>query len=208
MHPAIYIVYCFNMAFNVTWIFLWDREYLVPGVVIIALMFLTLYVCIFFSARGLAQYGEVFVRTNRMYEIGLVRYIVQNGLGMYAAWVTIATLLNLGAVLCYWGGVQQDVVSTAMLAVLLVEALLYWTLDNFVLDRHLRYMWTPYIVLHIALIGSLTGNWDPTKRNCIFTIVILCIGFTLTVIKVIIAVWRWRNTPIFVQKAEEPKELA
>ena len=127
----------------------------------------------------------------------MVRYMVQNGLGMYATWVTIATLLNLGSVITYWGGVPQSTSSTAMLSVLLAEALIYWILDNTVLDRWLRYMWTPYIVLHVALIGSLTGNWNLEKLNCRFTLGILCTGFTLTVIKIILVIWRWRTKPVF-----------
>ncbi len=41
--------------------------------------------------------------------------------------------------------------------------------------RHMRYLFTPYIVLNVALIGSLAKNWDSNNSNSIFTVGLLAI---------------------------------
>ena len=130
-------------------------------------------------------------------EFWLVRFMVHNAWGMYGAWVTIATLLNLGIVMSYVGSVPQHVSSTVCLSILAIEAMTYFILDNFVFDPHLRYMITPYIVLHVALIGSMSKNWNPVNSNSILTLMLLIFGATLTCVKVILMVWRHKHKPVF-----------
>ena len=170
-------------------------------------MYLTLYACIIISARDLEKHGHEFAKSGRMYEIRLVRYLVQNSFGIYATWVTIATLLNLTIVLQHFAHVQADIAGTIFLTILTVEAVAYWILDNFVFDKYLRYLWMPYIVLHVALIGSLYGNWHIETRNTIFTLALLCLGFTLTMIKLGLTIWRWRKRPIFTDQSSSKVDV-
>ncbi len=67
----------------------------------------------------------------------LLQGIFHNGLGMYAAWATIATLLNLGVVLTYEDeiGISQPISSSISLAALAIVVVAYIFLDHVVLEK-------------------------------------------------------------------------
>lgn len=197
MSPWLYIVYSINMCLNVSWVLLFSREMLWQALIVIILMALTLYICIFISARDLVKYGPELINLGQSHNIWLVRFLVHNAWGMYASWVTIATLLNLGIVFTYVIGISQPIASTISLCILAIETVAYFWLDNFAFDRQLRYNVTPYIVLHVALIGSLSKNWDPTNCNTILTLALLVLGVSLTCVKIGLLIWRSVRNPIF-----------
>ena len=64
--------------------------------------------------------------------------IVHNGLGMYATWVTIATLLNLAMILTYEDaiGLDQHIASSISLAALAFEIVVFAYVDNILLEKY------------------------------------------------------------------------
>ncbi|XP_046331298.2 uncharacterized protein LOC124114661 [Haliotis rufescens] len=170
-----FITYILNMITNGVWLFLWDREYVIASVFVLLATSVTLYVCIGISYRFL-QWNILYLSEHgRTYDVYLVRYVVQNGLGIYAAWVTIATLLNLGAVLEYKLENPLDSSTTALiiLSLLSVEVVVFVALDLSVLYQYSRYIFTPYLVVVVALVGIIAKNWDPLKSSSIFSAVLL-----------------------------------
>jgi hypothetical protein len=63
-------------------------------------------------------------------------------------------------VLVYEAKVDQELASTIALGVLAFELVLWFILDNYVLDKYVRYTLSPYITIVIALSGCLTKNYD------------------------------------------------
>ena len=53
---------------------------------------------------------------------------MENSLGLYATWTTIASLINLTTVLTYLAGMSMEDSATVALAILLVEALVWYSL--------------------------------------------------------------------------------
>lgn len=196
---TVYVSYIFTSIFNVTWLFLWDRQYMPAALPIIALMPFSLYIAVGFSCHAVDKYLPVLYRNGFSREAWLVRFLVQNALAFYATWVTIATLLNLGVVLVYWGDLDQSNSCTGCLAVLTLDIVVYLTLDWFVLDKYIRYIFSPYLVLIVALTGSIEKNYEEGATNTIFTIVLLSIACAATVVKAVLLAWRHIKHPFNVQ---------
>jgi len=116
---------------------------------------------------------------------------------MYATWGSIATLLNLAHVMAYRGNVSESSASTTALSLLLIELLVFAAIDFTLIDRHFRFLYTPYITFIVALIGSLTNgqtelsrerpeNAEPkTPVNQNFTVALLAIACLLFVLKLV-----------------------
>ncbi|KAG5286839.1 hypothetical protein AALO_G00019340 [Alosa alosa] len=86
--------------------------------------------------------------------------LVQNGIAVYTTWTTIATLINLTIVLDV-SGVSKTDAATVSLCLLLIEVLGWFIVENFVIDRHVRYILTIYPVVMMALVGNVYKHYDP-----------------------------------------------
>lgn len=197
MPPVIYVCFILNNLFNVGWLFLWDRLQIGWALPVIGLVPVALYVALFFSFRGLYNYGHILLKQGMNKDIWLIRLLVQNGLAFYATWVTIAPLLNVAIVLHYIGKVAMDTSCTIALSILVVEILAWCIVDNWLLDRYTRYTFSPYIILNLALSASIAKNWDAAKTNSIFSAVLMGIVIFLTILKVVVMIVRHIKQPIF-----------
>lgn len=206
VYPTLlFIFYILNNAFNVAWLFAWDRMKLAVALPLIALTPFTLYICLFFSFKTLYDNLDYLTRNGLIVDIWLIRFFIQNGIAFYAAWVTVATLLNMGMVLTYREGsdvtdtyLAQDDSSTIVLAIVTVEILLWFTLDLFVFDKYTRYTFAPYITLTVAFAGVVQKNYnlDTAYRNSIYSLILLIVAAIFLVVKVTVMIWRHFKRPI------------
>ncbi|KAL4229136.1 hypothetical protein ACF0H5_012174 [Mactra antiquata] len=187
-----HVIYIANLVLNCGWLLAFDREILELACALLFLITVTLYACLFFSYRHLDQGTAILVKQDRKSDVWLTRFLVQNGLSMYATWCTIATLLNLAFVLSYRSAydIGQRNASTVSLSILSAIVLVFLVTDWFFLDRYTRYTFTPYIVLVMAFTGSISKNYDAGARNTIFTIVLLSIAGLASVVKCTLMIWR------------------
>jgi len=192
MNVPFLVSYLINLALNCTWLITFDREILEAAFTVLALMIVTLIIPLVFSYRALDANMDVLVKQERKKDVWLTRMLVHNGLSMYATWCTIATLLNLAMVLTYRSShdISQQDASTTSLSVLSAAILVFLIADWFVLDRYTRYTFTPYIVLVVALTGSLTKNYEEGARNTTFTIVLLAVAGFAAIVKCFLIIWR------------------
>ncbi|XP_022089425.1 uncharacterized protein LOC110978609 [Acanthaster planci] len=203
--PVMLVLYAINLVLNMTWLFLFDRQYLPAAVVVSAFLPTTLCIILFMNHRLVDQHGYDLVH-NKRGDLVAIRAIIQNGMAFYATWVTIATLLNLSIVLSYWGGMEQSTACTISLSILLVEVLLYSVLENVVWERYLRYTYTVWLVVIFALIGSIAKNWNVEKTNSIFSVVLCGLAFALFLIKLVVSVWRTFTYPLYAESTSLSKE--
>lgn len=185
-------IYIFNLMLNCTWLVTFDREFLEVSCAVLFLMCVTLYACLFISYRNLDRNMDVLVKENRKTDVWLTRLFVQNALGIYATWCSIATLLNLGFVLTYRSAhdIGQRNASTIVLGILTAGILVFLVTDFAFLDRYTRYTFTPYIVLVMALSGSLSKNYEEGARNSIFTVALLALAVVAAIVKCFLLFWR------------------
>ena len=207
---AFFAVFMLNMGLNLTWIFVFDHEYIEVAFVTLFFISVTLYICMGISYKYLDDNKDVLTKTGRKKDIWLIRILVQNGLGIYATWTTIATLLNMAMVMIYRAspGVANEDACTVALALLGAELLTFVIADFFFLDRYSRYTVTPFVVVPFALGGSLSRNYTEGARNSIFTATLLAFALLFLVLKIMIMIWRHlRSNTVSANISESTEQI-
>ncbi|KAK3106453.1 hypothetical protein FSP39_020390 [Pinctada imbricata] len=202
--PVIYVVYIVNNLANIAWLFVWDSQLIIWSLVVISLTPITLYVCLFFSYRGLYYNLGMLAKKGATKEPWLVRFVVQNAFSFYAAWTTVATLLNVAMVMVYKGNVANDVACTIVLAILTFLIITYFILDVSIWDKFTRYTFTPNITFVVAVAGAISKNYDidNKQRNSIFLVVLESIASLLLLFKLLVMVYRHIRRPIVPDSKE------
>jgi len=151
---------------NIAWLFSFDRQVLELALVCLLAIAVSMWTAVGISLWALHRHsGQMQKEFHRVWTIA-IRVCVQNGVAMYATWTSIATLLNLAHVMTYRGSVSESSASTTALSLLLIELLVFAAIDFTLIDRHFRFLYTPYITFIVALIGSL-ANGQTCDPNCV-----------------------------------------
>jgi hypothetical protein len=188
---TVYWSYILGNCGNIAWVFLWDRQMFTASGVVLALSALFLLISTGASMRGLYMTTTELRETkSTKKEIWLNRILVQNSLGMYATWLCIATLLNFGIILCYVLGVPRDISGTVCLGILAADLVIWFVVDIFVVYRASNYVVVPYIVVIVALAGSIEKNYVAMATNSVFSVVLIIVGSGALLVKVITMLWR------------------
>ena len=144
--PVIDLIYSFtltlNLALNTTWVFEWDRQELVTACAILVFMAITNGLTIGFLAQALSKHNHELKKSKP--KLYWCYVLVMNGQGLYGTWTFIAALINLGSTLRYVSMISMQDTSNLCLSLLLVFSLVYFLLENTVLDQKLRFLLTPY----------------------------------------------------------------
>lgn len=196
--PAgVYAVFIVNNLANIAWIIMMDRDNMTALGLIVFCTF-TLYVCLAISHKRLYQNLEILIENYASKEIWFIRLFIQNGMAFYAAWVTVASLINFVIVLEYDVNVDQELSSTIALGILSFGLVFWYILDNFVLDKYVRYTFSPYITLVIYFSGCFAKNYnlETMNTNSIFVLVLLCVTAVALVSKIHIMLFRLVFCPI------------
>ncbi|KAK1173685.1 hypothetical protein AOXY_G3861 [Acipenser oxyrinchus oxyrinchus] len=194
--PMFYILWIANNLLSIGFLFLWDRQCLVQALGLQILIPYSCYVMLGISYRNLYQH-DTWLKSNSSSDLWNVRYLVHNGLALYAAWTSIDVLVNFGIVLKYSFGLMDPAVSTAMLSILLVKLIVWFLLENFVLEKYVRYTFTVYPVVILGLAGMFTRNYrfDSITTNTIYCGVLMAIGAAFCVFRLIAICFYDDNKP-------------
>lgn len=190
IHYGILIAFAVNNAAIIAWLFLWDNLIVGWALFMIVAATLALHVCLFISFRRGYSLREKMIAQGYKKDVWLNRFIVQNGLGFFVTWLSLASNLNFANFLTFSASVPQENSSTLALVIIIIVVVTYFVLENFIWQRYLVYMFTPWFVVIVALIGSLTKNWNQSspKRNNIITLIFLLIILCLFAVKMIMFV--------------------
>ena len=71
--------------------------------------------------------------------------IILNGFSVYDSWTCVASVINLGTTLRYVSQIPMVDVSNVCLSILLVLFVVWFLLENTVLDRQFRFVIPPYL---------------------------------------------------------------
>lgn len=194
---AFYFCWLSNMVMNVIWLVLWDREMMVAALVVLVILTMSTYTALFFCCFATDYYG-LWLRTYHRKDLTCLRLLVQNGLALYATWTSVATLINFALVLHLWG-VDKSTAATASLCILFAEVVTWFILENWVLDRWVRYILTVYPVVIVALVGNIYRHFnrdDPTP-NSVFMVILLVVVCILWISRVFSVIWRNKWRPLY-----------
>ena len=196
--PVFFVMFLINNLFIIGWTFLWDRKYVGWAALDIVFTPLTLYACLMISFWKLYKNLQAVRAAGLNKDVWLIRMLVQNGIAFFATWVSIATLLNFAIVMVYKWSVEMETACTVALAILAGDIVVWFVLDMFVLDKFVRYTFSPYIVLVVGLSGSVAKNFDleSNERNSIFSSVLLAAAALLFLVKIVMIIFRHRRYPI------------
>lgn len=199
LSPALFLFYILANCCTTAWLFLFDRDEIQAAFAALFFNAAFLICGLGASYKVLDKVSYELVSQNRRFDIWLVKGFVHNGLGIYATWTSIATLLNLALIITYSDGsdVQQSTASTIALGVLTVEILVFVLTDLIWLDRYSRYTFTPYLTVVVALIGSIDKNWESGATNSIFTAVLLALGCVALLAKTVVSIYRHITRPLY-----------
>ena len=188
--PVLLVIYSLASVVNASWIVVWSHEW------IQICSFLLFSISFFLYATLTKSFMTVNLGTKGIPKGDFIatQVLVNNGIALYATWCTIASLLNLAMAITYFHGVAQDVASTISLVILALEVIVWFSLENTILDKYVRYTLSIYPVVIWALSASINKNWDPAKRNSIISVILLALACTLLVVRVVIVVWREKKT--------------
>lgn len=193
-----FAAWCLNLASNTAWLFLWDRKLMLIALVFLILIALTNYAMIIFSCHGLHSYGAWLNKYHKV-DLWLHRVLVQNGVAIYATWTTIASIINLAIVLTNDASMYPMDAATAALAVLAAVLFVWFMLENFVLDKHVRYIITTYLVVIWALTGVFMKKQDAVISivNSNFIDGLLGVACTLFGGRMFLVIWRHIKFPFY-----------
>lgn len=172
-----------NFILNIVWLFVWDSLNFTGAYVVLVLMTAVLYVAAIISHKNTFEAEMNLMRSK--WVLWGYRLLVNNGLAFYATWITAASNVNLSIAITYRWVVESDkemykstsaIIALSVIAVVLI---VYFILDIYVLEKYLRYTYSPYVQLAIALIGIITkshADKEASEAAQIYAIVLLVIG--------------------------------
>lgn len=207
-----FVNWCLNLCFNIGWLIVWDQGIMIAALVFLIMVIITNYCMIFFICHGLHLYGPWLSKYHKV-DLWIYRIIVQNAIMIYTTWTTIATHINLTIVMTYEGNVNPTDAATISYSILSVVLLGWFILENFVLDKYVRYILIVYPVVIWALAGNLDKNYNPDSpsRNGIFIAVLLGTACVLFAIRIVLVIWRHIKQPLYRDanpEAMEPMEIS
>ncbi|XP_060112762.1 uncharacterized protein LOC132584836 [Heteronotia binoei] len=201
---SFFLVWVLNNLLNIERLFLWDGMHLLPTLLLMMLVTSTSYTALIISHRALYPYTD-WLQKHSYGDLLLIRLLVQNGIALYATWNTIATLLDFTVVLVYIGGMDNETATIISLCILFFGLIGWFYLENFVLDKYVRYDLTIYPGVLLALAGILKKKPMSYSPNSISILVVLLLVMTggLGAIRLIVVIDRNRK-----ESPNEPPPLA
>jgi len=189
-----------NLLYNLAWIFVWDREQIVGASILLFLIAKTNIIALGILARNIAKDGHQLREDN--WKIYLLYVILpMNGQGIYTTWTCIASLLNFGIALRYQAELPMETVCNVCLGLLITLIIVYFILENLILDNYIRLLLTPYLVVIWASIGIIFAQADKEEgtvadstKNLVYAILGLTCAFLA--IRIFIVVLRQLKRPL------------
>lgn len=200
-----YCLFMLNNSFITGWLFLYAHEQLIWSFVFLLLASSALFGCGYLICRTLNGAGAELILKGLKRDVWLTRILTINGIVLYGTWSTIATLINMYIVMHYAGGVEQYICNWVVLSIIAVFIVVWFVLETFVLDRHMRYIFTPYIILILAFSGIIDKFYESSSPESYLYMVValLVLSLVLAVVKAVVIVLRERRNPILFNSFSE-----
>jgi hypothetical protein len=201
---ALWIIWAFLTIFLKTDDgFLYTRQVLPPVFfVLIIVNLLSNFGWLLVFSRPSSLYGAAIIAHRNSYQASFdlrriynwaYRILVNNGLAFYAAWVTVATLLNVTYVLQFSLKFGAEVSSIISLCILTILVAAYFAMDIYFFEKYLRYTFSHYVQLLIAFTGILAKNFSRGSASSYFALVLAIAVGILFLVKIVFSVLRWRK---------------
>lgn len=177
--PAFFLIWVVVNTSKIGGMFLWDQQDLWGTLFFKLIMPLYSFFMLYMSYRNLYRHRTL-LAINNPKEIWYTRYMIQNGLAMFAWLTLLEALVCLGVVLKFKAGLQDPVASSLVLTLLLLGMLLWFVFESVLFTKYIRYTLTVYPVLVLSLGSMFTKGYQvnslgPNTIYCGFLMLIATI---------------------------------
>ena len=191
----VYLPFSIACACNFAWVYLWANE-IVAGALAVSIVFaLSLILSVTFALRNIALDDDHEDDWSEKLNRWFTYVLVHNGLALFASWLCIAWLLNMSIVADknnkLGGAITREDAGTVALSLLTAEIIVWFLLEQTVLEKYVRYIYTIYPVLIVFLVGVLVEHLKEgmeDSRNNIFALGVLVLVGVLQVARLVFAV--------------------
>lgn len=195
LSPAFFIFFNLSSAFNIGWLFLWDRILFMASFVFLGCITLSLFLTLAIASVRLVSFQDTLVDQGRTNDVNFLKVAVVNGVGMYATWSTVATLVNLVVVLTYkWRHpIGDEKAAIICLGILSFFTVIYIALDMTVLEQYTRFAFAPYLVIIWALVAIVVKNYNKAYLSSTMSVVLLGSVCFACLVKIALTSYRVRS---------------
>ncbi|XP_018612339.2 uncharacterized protein LOC108937072 [Scleropages formosus] len=135
-------------------------------------------------------------------------FLTQNGLAMFATWTYLEAMVTLGTVLNYNTSLQDPLVSTVVLTLLLMGLVIWFTFESFIFEKLMRYTFTVYptMILGLGSIFTRSYHFDDIAPNTVYCGVLMLFATLLNIIRLIAVCCYKDRKPSFLSQDRAPRE--
>lgn len=142
---------------------------------------------------SLRRQCPLLLKNGHCWDVSLIYGLVQNGVGLYTAWCSVAAAINSGISLYFFHGLERTAAGAVVLIIVAAEVSVFIAFDMLFLDRWTHCLITPYLTVIWVLSAILTVNKVTMKCNSVLTLALLCLVSAATLVKVTAMVWRHKR---------------
>ncbi|CAK8688936.1 unnamed protein product [Clavelina lepadiformis] len=196
------VFYSIGFLSTVGWLFAYDRESLELSLVALLLGVVSLGASLGISYK-LVYDNLAKLEMNSQEVLWLMRILVQNGLALFATWLSVASAIGFCELITYKdspgygkavlrGFFTEEDASTLTLSLVLSIIVTWFIMENFVWQKYCQYTLTVYPVYILALaglVGRLQNEEDAT-RNLLLAAIALGVAILAFLARIAITVYR------------------
>ncbi|KAI6652743.1 hypothetical protein LOD99_4129 [Oopsacas minuta] len=203
---SVWFLLLFNVNYiaNIIWVIFTNYEIVWLMVVFAVLLTCSLYGALAFAYKDL--YDDIAtLETSNKILLWTTRIFVHNIIAIYATWLSIIWPLNLSLSLSYYnsfgsstallsGGLTISESSTLGLAIILMELLIWFTIENFLIEPYCRYTLTVYPVVIFAMSAIIANVINTGGINLVLASLLLAVSVILFGIRILLVILNsWKS---------------
>ena len=208
-----------NFIANIIWVFATSFEQVWLMLAFALLMTYSLYGALAFSYKDVYDQLATLEVSHKVLLWG-TRIVIQNVVAIYATWLSLIWPLQLTLSVSYYnsyssatavhaGGLTVSEASTLGLVIILIEMLVWFTIENFLIEPYCRYTLTIYPVVILTMSSIVTSVIATGGINLVLASMLLAIAviqFGLRLLLVILKSWESvrRGTELPINKNTIP----
>lgn len=193
----VHLIFIISCALNITWLYLFGNEEFTASFIMLLLLELTLDVLIAVASYNAYHQAQELIANGQKCDVFLTQVLLNNGIGIYETWVTIATQVNFAVALQYDYDISARTAAIVALSIVLAEMILWFIGEITILDRYIRYTLTVYPVVVWALAGIIANNYKEGETTSILAVVAICIAFCLLAARLVLVVACHLKRPLY-----------
>ena len=204
--PSIfYLVYILSCFLNATWLIVWAHQKFALSSMILVGITITLGMCLTTAYGSLDSYlktSHIQKEVVSEFDVWCLQIFVQNGIMFYMAWVSIASCINFAIFLQQDLGISRSKAGSIALTILLAMLVVWFVVENFIINSYVKYTFTEYVVLLIGLFGIIKKQWTDGHGNQTYVLAIFILSIIMFGCRLFVVLSTRMAENAFIQKED------